>query len=321
MKIAIMGSGGVGGYFGALLARSGQEVYFIARGEHLNAMIERGLKVRSVIDSFDLSIRPPGEVLDSAASKPEPAFAFATSDPRTIGRADAVFFCVKTYDTESASKQILPMVGPQTIILPLQNGIDAADKGGRDHGRNHLLAGAAYIYSALSEPGVITQSGGPRRIVFGELDGSISKRAQTIHEIFDQAGFPNEISTNIRKTSWEKFAMICANGGMSALTRATLGEMMENTHTRSMLEKTMKEVVTVGAAEGVPLDSHFIDKTMKFLESLEPDGRASMYTDLVNGRRLELESLNGKVVHLAKTHGIPVPMNFAIYAALAPHMK
>lgn len=324
MKIAIMGAGGVGGYFGGALAKAGEEVFFIGRGEHLQAMLEHGLKIESVAGDFEIpiqSISAP-QAAPVAVDRTNPARgAFATNDARSIGAVDMVLFCVKTYDTESASRTLFPLVGSGTLILSLQNGIDAADLLGRDHGRNHVLGGAAYIYASISRPGVISHTGGPRRIVFGELNGGYSERANHLKALFDRAGFPNDISSDIRKALWEKFAMICANGGMSALTRVTLGEMLRNDATRSMLEKAMREVVNVGVAEGISFDVRFVEKTMKFLETLEPGGRASLYSDLVGNRRMELMSLNGRVVQLGKKHGIPVPMNFAIFAALAPHLK
>ncbi|MGB7623850.1 MAG: 2-dehydropantoate 2-reductase [Terriglobia bacterium] len=324
MKIAVMGAGGVGGYFGGVLARAGEEINFVARGEHLKAMLEHGLKIDSVAGGFEIEIKPPPpqeppEGAPAAISR-RPT-AYATHDPRTIGQVDLVLFCVKTYDTEAASKAAFPMVGPSTTILSLQNGVDSVDKLGRDHGRNHVLGGATYIYTALARPGVIKHSGGPGKIVFGELDGQVSQRMSRLQETFQRAGITHEISNDIQRALWEKFAMICANGGMSALTRATLGEMMEREETRSMMEKAMREVVNVGIAEGIQLEGRLVEKTMKFLSTLEPHGRASLYTDLVNNRRMELASLNGRVVQLAKKHGIPVPMNFAIYAALLPHLK
>jgi 2-dehydropantoate 2-reductase len=324
MKIAVMGAGGIGGYFGAVLARAHEEVHFVARGDHLKAMLGEGLRIDSVAGGFEIEIKP-----SSSQSAPENApaissqgrHAFATDDARIIGHTDLVVFCVKTYDTEAASKAAFPLVGPPTMILSLQNGVDSPDKLGRDHGRNHILGGAAYIYTALTSPGNIKHSGGPGKIVFGELDGQVSDRISRLQETFQRAGITNEVSKDIQRALWEKFAMICANGGMSALTRATLGEMMEKEETRSMMEKAMREVVNVGTAEGIQFEGRFVEKTMKFLSTLEPHGRASLYTDLVNNRRMELASLNGRVVQLAKKHGIPVPMNFAIYAALLPHLK
>ncbi len=315
-----MGTGGVGGYFGAKLAKTGEEVYLIARGAHLQAMIQNGLIVKSPTGDFTLPVSllsPEGGPAPATASDK----AFATDEPKAIGPVDLILFCVKTYDTEAASAALFPLIGPRTLILSLQNGVDSADKLGRDHGRNHILGGTVYIFTALESPGVIAQSGGPCKIIFGELDGTAIPRLAEIKTVFDRAGFPNDISKDIRKTLWEKFAMICANGGMSALTRVTLGEMLARESTRAMIEKTMREVVNVGTAEGVSWDNRFVERTMKFLETVEPQGRSSMYHDLVNNRKLELASLNGRVVQLAKQHGIPVPMNFAIYAALAPHMR
>ncbi|MBZ5554431.1 MAG: 2-dehydropantoate 2-reductase [Acidobacteriia bacterium] len=324
MRIAVMGTGGVGGYFGGRLARAGEEVCFIARGEHLKTMLDQGLRIASVTGDFEIPIKPTPLPVGREGGPSEPSgtpVAFATDDPRTVGPVDLVIFCVKTYDTEAGSKAVFPLVGPTTLLLSLQNGVDSADKLGRDHGRNHVLGGATYIYTALTRPGVITHSGGPGKIIWGELDGSVSERISRIKESFDRAGITHEISQDIRRALWEKFAMICANGGMSALTRATLGEMLAREETRSMMEKAMREVVNVGTGEGIQFDGRFVEKTMKFLSTLEPNGRASLYTDLVNNRRMELASLNGRVVQLAKKHGIPVPMNFAIYAALLPHLK
>jgi 2-dehydropantoate 2-reductase len=321
MKIVVMGAGGVGGYFGAGLAKAGEEVYFIARGDHLRAIREGGLTVESVTGDFKIPIidlqfkQLPAESPAAGGIR-----AYASENPKEIGTVDLVLFCVKTYDTEAASKAVFPLVGPRTTILSLQNGVDSADKLGRDHGRDHILGGTAYIYSALRQPGIIAQTGGPRKIVFGELNGKASSRTARIKETFDRAMFPNEVSPDIKRAIWEKFAMICANGGMSALTRVTLGEMLKSKPTWSMLEKTLKEVVTIGIAEGISFDARFVEKTMRFLETLEPEGRASLYHDLANHRRMELDSLNGRVVQFAKKHGIPVPMNFAIYAALSPHL-
>jgi len=176
MKIAVMGTGGIGGYFGGMIARGGEEVYFIARGEHLKAMLEHGLRIESVAGGFEIAIRPTSQpvarenVLNGPSRGPS---AFATDDPRTVPQVDLVLFCVKTYDTESASKAAFPLVGPLTLLLSLQNGVDSADKLGRDHGRNHVLGGAAYIYTAGTAPGVITHSGGPGKVIWGELDGQI----------------------------------------------------------------------------------------------------------------------------------------------------
>ncbi len=324
MKIAVMGTGGVGGYFGGMLAKAGEEVCFIARGTHLQEMLKNGLIVKSVAGDFVVPLAFPhskGREAPTANPGHGENRAYATDDTSTIGPVDLILFCVKTYDTEEASKSLFPLIGPGTLILSLQNGVDSADKLGRDHGRNHVLGGLAYIYAALGGPGVIVHSGGPRKIIWGELDGSITERLNPIKAAFDRAKFPHDISADIKKALWEKFAMICANGGMSALTRATLGEMLGNENTRAMIEKTMREVTHVGAAEGLKFDPRFVERTMKFLDTLEPSGRASLYTDLAKHRKLELASLNGRVVQLAKKHGIPVPMNFAIFAALAPHMN
>ncbi|MEK6661917.1 MAG: 2-dehydropantoate 2-reductase, partial [candidate division NC10 bacterium] len=206
MRIAIMGSGGVGGYFGALLHRAGQEVWFIARGEHLRAMQAGGLRVTSVLGDFTIR-------------------ATATDNPAEAGVADLVIFGVKSYDTEAAATLMRPMVGPTTTILCVQNGVDNEEKLAAIYEKRAVLPGVVHIFSVVSAPGAIAQTGGPCKITFGEPDGSITPRVERIFEVFRKAEINCQVSTRILADLWEKFLLICALGGMTALTRAPIGEI------------------------------------------------------------------------------------------------
>ncbi len=300
MRICVFGAGGVGGYFGGLLARSGAEVTFIARGEHLRALQARGLTLRTVRETFTIPVK-------------------ATDEPRTVGPVDLVLFCVKSYDTESAGRALPDLLAPGGVVISPQNGIDNEEKLEAILGKGRVLGGAAYIWSTITEPGVITQTGGACKIAFGELDGSSTERARRILEVCQRAGFPCELTTNIWKVLWEKFLFICALGGMTAVTRLPLGEILGCPETREMFRGTMAEIHALARAEGVPLEEELVPRMMTFAEGLDKNGRSSLYHDLAMGRRLELDALNGKVVELGLRHGIPTPMNFAVTACLRPY--
>ncbi|MEK7338260.1 MAG: 2-dehydropantoate 2-reductase [candidate division NC10 bacterium] len=300
MRICVFGTGGVGGYFGGLLARSGAEVTYIARGEHLRALRARGLTLRTVQERLTIPVK-------------------ATDEPRAAGPVDLVLFCVKSYDTESAGGVLPDLLAPEGVVLSLQNGIDNEEKLEAIVGKGRVLGGAAYIWSTITEPGVITQTGGACKIAFGELDGSSTERARRILEACQRAGFPCEMTTNIWKVLWEKFLFICALGGMTAVTRLPLGEILAHPQTREMFRGIMAEIHALARAEGVPLEEDLVPRMMTFAEGLDKAGRSSLYHDLAAGRRLELDALNGKVVELGLRHGIPTPMNFAVTACLRPY--
>jgi 2-dehydropantoate 2-reductase len=302
MRICVFGAGGVGGYFGGLLARSGAEVTFLARGEHLQALRAQGLTLRTVREAFTIPVK-------------------ATDNPRAAGPVDLVLFCVKSYDTEAAGRTLPDLLAPGGSVLSLQNGVDNEDKLEAILGKGRVLGGAAYIWSIITGPGIITQTGGACKIVFGELDGSSTERARRILEACQRAGFPCELTANIRKVLWEKLLFICALGGMTALTRLPLGEILACPETREMFRGIMAEIHTVGRAEGVALDEDLVPRTMTFAEGLDKAGRSSLYQDLTTGRRLELDTLNAKVVELGRRHGIPTPMNFAVTACLRPYAR
>jgi 2-dehydropantoate 2-reductase len=298
MRIAVIGAGGVGGYFGGLLQKSGQDVAFLARGEHLRALQERGLRVRSVHGDFELpSVR-------------------ATDRPEKLGQPDLVLFTVKTYDTESAAAQIRPAVGPNTAVLTFQNGVDNPERIDRVLGAGTAMGGTVHIETTIAEPGVIAQTSPIRRVALGELDGRPSERAERARDAFQAAGLEATLSDNIRKALWEKFLFIVGMSGLSTLTRSPVGVVLAVPEVREMLAQAFAETAAVAEAEGVALDPDPVGRMMAFAQNLKPSMKSSMQRDLERGRRLEVESINGTVVRLGRAHGIPTPVNACIYACL-----
>lgn len=300
MKIAVMGSGGVGGYFGGLLARAGVDVTLIARGAHLEAIQRSGLQVKSVAGDFHVDPK-------------------ATHAPATVDPVDLVLFCVKAYDTEAAGKQIRPLVGPQTTVLCLLNGVDNEERLAAILGEEHVVGGVVHILSTISAPGIISQTAGPRRIKFGEMDGRVTPRVHCILEILKAAGIEAEISSNIQVDLWEKFLLICAQGGVTALARLSIGEILACPETAAFYRGVMEEVAAVGRAKGIPLSADVVDRALAFARGLEPHMRSSLAHDLSQGNRLEVETLAGSVVRFGREVGVPTPLNGVIYACLKPH--
>jgi 2-dehydropantoate 2-reductase len=301
MRIAVMGAGGTGGYFGGLLARAGEDVTFIARGAHLDAIRASGLTVRSrLAGDFTAPVR-------------------ATDDPAAVGPVDLVLFCVKAYDTETAARQARPLVGPATVVLPVQNGIDSAERIGAIVGAGHVLGGVAAVSSVVEAPGVIHHRAGPDVIRVGELEGPPSARAERVVDALRRAGIKAEQRPDIRVALWEKFVLICGLSGLTALTRLPIGAVLAVDETRALLVAVMEETAAVGRAEGVPLPPDVAARTLAFLAGADPALRGSLYFDLAAGRRLELETLHGTVVRLGRRRDVPTPASFAVYAALKPY--
>jgi 2-dehydropantoate 2-reductase len=301
MRIAVVGVGGVGGYFGALLQRAGHHVAYLARGAHLAAMREHGLRVESVAaDPFSVDVR----AVDRADG---------------VGPVDFVLFTVKAYDTAAASALLPPLLGGNTAVLTLQNGVDNVDVLIGAVGRDHVLGGAAYIFSSIAAPGVIRHTGGPRRVVFGELDGRRTARAEAILSAFQDTGAPVELIDNIMVEMWEKYIFIAAQGGMTALTRLTVGEIREIPETFALYLDAAEEVAAVGRASGVAIPDGQRERVRRLALSLDPGSRSSLYHDLTHGRRMELDALPGNVVRLGEKYGVPTPVCRAIYAALKPY--
>jgi 2-dehydropantoate 2-reductase len=301
MRIAVVGAGGTGGYFGALLARSGEDVTLVARGAHLEAIRAKGLAVRS-------SLRGDFEVAPRA-----------TNDPAEVGPVGLVLFCVKSYDTDAATLQIRPMIGPDTVVLPLQNGIDSAERLARIVDERAVIGGLAAVSAVIEAPGVISHRAGPDVIRFGELAGGSSPRTEALLPVLRKAGIKAELHPEIRVALWEKFVLICGLSGLTALTRLPIGSILACPDTRELLGRTMDEVAAVARACGVALPPDCVDRTVAFFDAANPAIRGSLHYDLVAGRRLEIDTLNGAVVRLGRAHGVPTPLNFAIFAALRPY--
>jgi 2-dehydropantoate 2-reductase len=300
VHIVVMGSGGVGGYFGAKLLRGGAAVTMVARGPHLEAMRRAGLTVRSAVEG-DRVVRPP-----------------AVERLEGVARADAVIFCVKSFDTEDAAARLWSILGPDTPVLSLQNGVDNEDKIDGALGVGRALGGVAQVFATIESPGVIRHHAAGR-IIVGEMDGRVSERAERLREAFARAEVPVELSENIRRALWEKYILICAVAGTTALTRETLGVIRDTPPTWQLFRTIVAEVTAVARAAGVDVPVDTVDQTMKLAQGIAPGSRASLAQDLLQGRRLELEALHGHASRLGERLGVPTPAVFAVYAALLPH--
>jgi len=294
VKIMIMGTGGVGAYYGGLLAQQGNDVAFIARGAHLEAIRANGLQVKSIFGDF--TINP----------------AKATDKPADVGPVDLILFCTKTYSTDEAAQAILPVVGRQTAVLSLQNGVDAAERIGK------VIGGATWISSAVEAPGVIKQVSQFRRIVFGELDGTHSERIQNIHKVLENIGVTVELSENILKILWTKFVFISSASSFGSLTRLPMGEYRSVPQTRAMIIGLMREVEAVARAQGIDLDEDVVQKSLDFMDGAAPHIKASMQLDVDAGRKTELEAMVGVIGRKGHDLGIPTPIADFIYASLLP---
>ena len=266
MRIAVMGTGGVGGYFGTRLALGGCDVSFIARGRHLDAIRQRGLKVESPLGDMHL------------------ATPRATDDPADIGPVELVLFGVKLWDTETAAKAVAPLIGPETAVLSLQNGVRKDDVLRDVLGEQAVMGGACYIAAQIAEPGVIRHSGTMQKLVFGEYDGKRSTRVETFLDACRQAGIEAEVSLDIRRTIWEKFVFLVGLSGLTTCIRKPIGPIRSNPRTRALLHDAMSEVVAVGRAQGVQLAADFADNRLAFGDGLPATMTSSMHNDLERGK-------------------------------------
>jgi 2-dehydropantoate 2-reductase len=301
MKIAVIGTGGVGGSFGAALAQAGADVTFVARGAHLAAMREAGLRIEG--GRGETVIRP----------------VQATNDIASIGVVDIVLFCVKLWDVETAGEQLRPLLGPETAVIPLQNGVDAADRLVTILGPHAVMNGTVAIIATIDRPGVIRTTGKMMSLTFGEMDGRVTPRAERFRALCESAGFDVMLSDSIAVPLWVKFITLTAMSGCTALTRLPIGNLREDPEIFAWFESVMRETEAVGRAEGVALPADIVDRLIALAKSLPPEARASMAVDLSRGNRLELHWLAGKVVELGRKHGIPTPSNWGIYVALKPY--
>lgn len=301
MRIAVIGAGGIGAIYGAALANAGAEVIFVARGTHLAAMQQNGLKIEG--DRGETLVRP----------------ARATGDIAGIGPVDYVLLCVKLWDVESAGQQLRPIVGRETAVIPLQNGVDAAERLIAILGREAVMGGTAFVTGSIVMPGVVRQTGTYFQMTFGELDGRPSPRGERLRDLCAAAGIDGVLSADIMVPIWEKFLLLVPLSGLNALTRLALGKYREDPDLFALLEASLRETIAVGCAEGVKLPPDSADKTIAAIRAMPPYHMTSMGNDLLRRNRLELPWFAGKIVELGRRHAIATPANGFIYAALKLH--
>lgn len=300
MRIAIVGSGGVGSYYGAMLARAGADVAFIARGAHLEALRAAGLSVKTP-RAGEFTVR-----------------ARATDDPREIGPVDAALFCVKTYDTDAAAAAMRPLVGPDTVVWPLQNGVESPERIGAIVGAEHLIGGTTYMSSRLVAPGR-AEAPWDHRAYLGELDRRRSERVERLHGTLERAEVGVEIAPDIRVAMWSKLLGVSAVSAVCCTTRLPIGAILSCAETAELLWGAVDEGIAVARADGVALPGSVLDQMRAVVAGIGPTVRASMYHDLAAGKPLELDDMIGVIVRVGRRHGVATPLTFAMYAALKPY--
>lgn len=303
MRVAMYGVGGAGGYFGARLAQAGVDVVFVARGEHLRAMRERGLRL--VAADGDVTIHP----------------VRVGDDPARLGPADVVFFAVKTWQLEDAARAAAPMLAPDGFVVPLQNGVEAPGVLAGVLGPERVLGGTCGTISRVSEPGVITSIGRVNFVSFGELDDRPSERTAALEAVFERAGVKAVVPPSIHTAMWEKFMFVATMGGIGAVTRAPIGITRALPETRELAVSSMREIAAVAAARGIALPEDAIERTMALVDGLSPDGTASLQRDIIDGRPSELDAWCGAVVRLGREAGVATPVNDFFYACLLPQER
>jgi 2-dehydropantoate 2-reductase len=301
MRIAIMAAGAVGGYFGARLVQAGHDVYFIARGSHLDAIRKDGLRVESALGDVHLKK------------------VNATDDPASVGPVDIVMFAVKLWDTESAGEKTKPLVGPQTRVITLQNGIDSVERLSPILGAEHVVGGTTHVVTVMPAPGVIRQTSPFAQFRCGRPGGRSDPPLEAFVAAARAAGIEATLSDDIERDRWQKFIFLAGTSGVTASTRMPLGPVMADPDTRALFRKVMEEVHAVARAKGIAIAPDYIDSQMAFADKAPAHTKASQLNDLEAGNRLELDWLAGKVVALGRELGIPTPVNETIYAVLKPH--
>lgn len=300
MRFAILGSGAVGGYFGAKLARAGQDVTFIARGAHRDAIREHGLEVRSAMLG-DFVVKAPAE-----------------SDTTRVGPVDVVIVAVKAYDNDTAFAMIPALAGPGTVVLTLQNGVDNVHQLAAVVGEPSVLGGTTYVATALEAPGLIVQTGVHRSIIFGEVFGarSLTPRVQAIADVMASADIQVTTAPDARTPLWDKFVYLVPFSGFTGAARLPIGYIWKHPHVREMFYAAAREVAAIAAAEGVTISPNRFETLEAYLTNIPPTTRSSLLIDLDQGKRIEVEALQGAAVRRAAAHGVPVPIVATLYAAL-----
>lgn len=304
MRMVMFGAGGVGGYFGGRLAQAGFDLTFIARGRHLAAMQTQGLSVESINGDFVV-----------------PAIQ-ATTDPAQVGPVDVVILAVKAWQVAEAAEAMRPLIGPETMVIPLQNGVEATAQLAAALGPAHVLGGFCRIVSFIAGPGHIRHTGGDAYLAFGELDNRRSERVERLYQRLSQAqGMIVEVPPDIQAAIWGKFLQISSWSGLGAVTRSPVGVWRSLPETRAMWQQAMREVFDLARARGVALDETLLEQVTDYLDKLPPHATASMQRDILEGRPSELEAQNGAVVRLGRESGVPTPVHTFIYSALLPLEK
>jgi 2-dehydropantoate 2-reductase len=300
MRIAVFGAGGVGGYFGGCLARAGHDVVFIARGEHLKAIQTRGLRVDS--QAGDFVIAP----------------AQATDDPPSAGPVDVVILGVKAWQVPDAALALRPMLGRDAFVVPLQNGVEAPSQLAAVLGPSRVVGGLCRIMSMIAGPGHIRHVGLDPTVIIGELDRRPSARTEALRQAFERAGVKAHVAPDIHVALWEKFIMLASLSGVGAAARAPVGVLRAVAETRRLLELAMGEIAAVGRVQGVALRDDAVERSMRIIDAMPPNGTASMQRDIIDGRPSELEGQNGAVVRLGRESGVDTPVHAFLYASLLP---
>ena len=302
MKIAVIGAGGVGGYFGGRLARAGHDVTFVARGRHLEAMRARGLRIESG--------------LGNAVIQP----VQATSDIASVGPVDVTMFCVKLWDVESTAPQLAPLVAGGGVVIPFQNGVDSHEVLRRVLGRQHVLGGVAYIAATIREPGVVAHTGTMSRLTVGAFEPSLAPRAEAFAAAGQGAGFECTVAPDILSALWKKYVFLAAMSGCTTVARVPVGVIRGDPDLRATIIAAMSEIVAVGRARGVDVGDDFVARQVEFMDGLPDVMRSSMLNDLTAGNRLEAPWLSGGVARMGRESGVATPVNATIYAALKPYV-
>jgi len=303
MRIAMMGSGGVGGYFGARLAQAGHDVTFIARGRHLAAMRERGLRLHS--GSGDLHLPQPD----------------ATDDPSSLAPVDVVVFAVKLWDTEDAARKVAPLLAHGGVVIPLQNGVESIQRVGAIVGHDRVLGGTAHIAASIGEPGVIEHLGTMQRIRIGAPKGEAPAVAHSLVAALKDVGVDADVAPDIERALWEKFCFLVALAGMTAATRQPVGVIRADGDMRSVFEAAIREAWTLARAKRIALADDYVATLMRFADGLPQAMKASMLHDLEAGNRLEAPWLSGAVLRMAREVGLDTPVHATLYAAVKPYIE
>lgn len=303
MRIGVFGAGAVGAYFGGRLAEAGEEVTFIARGAHLDAIRRDGLRVES--PNGDIHIQP----------------ARATDDPSEAGPVDYLLFAVKLFDTEKTAEACRPMVGPDTTVVCLQNGVESEEAIGRILGAEHVMGGTVYIASVIAAPGLVRQTGSFARMIFGEMDGRRSERGAVLEAACKKAGIDVTFSESVETEIWMKFVVLVALSGVTTVTRRPVGVLRADPDTRALFRNAIGEAIAVGRAHGVALPDDALDRQMAVVDGWPHDMVASMLHDLNAGKRMELDYFSGAVCRLGRAGDVPTPVHDVLYAALKPYKE